>query len=378
MDISEVRPGNRRDVRQFIKLPFDIYKDIPQWVPPLLPGEYKRFKPDYPFYNHSEAAFFLARDNAGKPAGRIAVLEHRPHNEYRHAKDALLYLYEARDDDEVARLLFGAAEDWARARGLDRLVGPKGFLTVGEGLGLLIEGFEHRPTFGIPYNPAYYIRQWEQIGGMVKEVDYLSVFFQFEDYIFPPKLHELAERVKQRRGFTIQSFKSKEALLSYVPAIQKAYNEAFVDVWSYTPIPDKDMQELVDKLLVVTKPEMLKLIFKDDEVIGFVFAYLDISAGLQKIKGRLWPLGWLALLLEKRRTKWASVTATAVLPQYQGLGANIVMYDELLRTLIETSQFDCVEVMQMQEDNMKILGDLEKMMIQTLYKRYRIYQRNLG
>ncbi len=127
MIINEVQRHNRRDVHAFIHLPFAIYRDIPQWVPPLLPGEWARFKPSFSFYKHSEAAFFLVRDDGGRPVGRVAVLEHRPHNAYRGAKDALLYLYEAIDDDTVAGLLFEAAERWARARGLTRLVGPKGF-----------------------------------------------------------------------------------------------------------------------------------------------------------------------------------------------------------------------------------------------------------
>lgn len=378
MRIIEIQKTSRRDVQNFIDLPFDIYQDIPQWVPPLLPGEYRRFKPEHPFYQHSQAAFFLVRDDAGKAAGRIAVLEHRPHNQYRQTKDALIYLYEARDNDQVARLLFDAAENWAKARGLNRLVGPKGFLTVGEGLGLLVEGFEHRPAFGIPYNPAYYVHQWEQIGGMVKEIDYLSALIHRDSYTYPPELHALAERVKQRRGFTVPSLKNKKELLACVPAIHKAYNVAFASVWSYTPIPDQDMQGLVDRMLVVARPEMLKLIFKGDEVIGFVFAYPDISEGLQRIKGRLWPFGWLLLLLEKRRTRWLNLNGNAVLPQYQGLGANIVMYDELAKTLVDATQYDTVDLVQVQEDNVKMLGDLGKMMIITLHKRHRVYGKVIG
>ena len=125
MHVTEVNPRNRRDVKDFLKLPFYIYKDIPQWVPPLMPGERARFKPDYAFYTHSDAVFFLVQDDTGRAVGRIAVLEHRPHNDYRSSKDALLYLYESTDDDEVARSLFKAAEDWARSRGLNRLTGPK-------------------------------------------------------------------------------------------------------------------------------------------------------------------------------------------------------------------------------------------------------------
>ena len=175
---------NRRDVRAFLNLPFAIYKDIPQWVPPLMPGERARFKPDYAFYRNSEAAFFLVLDDAGKPVGRVAALEHRPHNDYRNNKDALIYLYEAIDDDEVSRLLFDTAASWASDRGLSRLVGPKGFMT-GDGLGLLVDGFEHRPAIGIPYNPSYYPRQWEEIGGFTKIVDYVSAYVQREGFTYP-------------------------------------------------------------------------------------------------------------------------------------------------------------------------------------------------
>jgi hypothetical protein len=213
---------------------------------------------------------------------------------------------------------------------------------------------------------------------MAKEIDYLSGFVRRDSYTYPPELRELAERVKQRRGFTVPCFKTRKDLLACVPAIQKAYNIAFADLWSYTPVPDEDMQGLVDRLLVVAEPEMLKLIFKGDDVIGFVFAYPDISAGLQRIKGRLWPFGWLMLLIEKRRTRWLNLNGNAILPQYQGLGANIVMYDELAKTLLHSSQFDYVDLVQVQEDNINMLSDLGKMMILTLHKRHRVYKKGVS
>src|SRR5688572_17211084 len=162
MRLIEVDRRNRRDVQDFLKLPFRLYRDVPQWVPPIMQGERARFKPEFAFYEHSKAAFYLVRDEAGQAVGRIAVQNSRPFNEYRNSKDALIYLYEAIDDESVARCLFDAAADWARAQGLDRLVGPKGFMQS-DGIGLLVQGFEHRPAIGIPYNPPYYVRHWEEI-----------------------------------------------------------------------------------------------------------------------------------------------------------------------------------------------------------------------
>lgn len=377
MQLVQVDRQNRRDVHDFLKLPFRIYQNIPQWVPPLMPGERARFKPSYPFYKHSEAIFYLVRDDNGQAAGRLAVLEHRPHNEYRKRKDALLYLYEAIDDDEVARLLFQAAESWARQRGLDRLVGPKGFMT-GDGLGLLIEGFEHRPAIGIPYNPPYYRRQWEEIGGMVKEVDYLSAFVQREGFVYPERIHQIAEKVKERKGFRVPVFKTKAELRAYAERLKKAYNSAFTTVWAYTPIPDEELDAIVDRLLLIADPPLMKLIFKGEEIIGFQFCYPDISAALQRTKGELWPFGWIDLLLEKRRTQWLNINGNAILPQYQGLGANAVLYDEMIKSLMDNKQYNYCDIVQIQETNSRMLSDMAEVIPTNIYKRHRVYKKELS
>ncbi len=375
MQITEVKRTNRRDVRAFLNLPFKIYRDIPQWVPPLRPGERARFKPSYSFYSHSEAAFFLVRDDNGQPVGRVAVLEHRPHNVYRGKKDALLYLYEAIDSDVVARLLFETAEDWARQRGLTRLLGPKGFM-IGDGLGLLVEGFEHRPAIGIPYNPPYYIRQWEEIGGFVKEIDYYSAYVDRETFTYPERVGRIAAKLRERRDFRVPTFRTKRELRAQAPKIKAAYNAAFANVWSYTPIPDEDLQAIVDRLILIADPPLMKLIYQGNNLIGFQFAYPDISAAIQRTKGRIWPLGWIDLLLEKRRTRWLNINGNAILPQYQGTGANAILYDEMIRTLIG-SRYQYGDLVQVQETNTRMLSDLAELVPINIYKRHRVYAKPL-
>src|SRR5690606_25823843 len=375
MQLQRVEITNKKDINAFLNLPFDIYRGIPQWVPPLMPGERARFSPDYVFYKHSTAAFFLVRDETGKPVGRVAVMDHRPHNEYRGTADALLYLYEAIDDDRVARMLFEAAENWARGRGLTRLLGPKGFLTA-EGHGLLVDGFEHRPAMGIPYNPPYYVRQWEEVGRMEKVIDYLSLFVDRKDVVYPERVRRIAEKIRERRGFHVPTFRTKAELLAYADQIQKAYNSAFAPVWAYTPISDDDMKAVIDRMLAIADPPLMKLIFKDDTIIGFQFAFPDISAGIQRAKGRIWPVGWAWLLWEKRRTKWLNINGNAILPQYQGTGANAVLYDEMAKTLID-SRFQYADLVQVQETNVPMLSDLESLVPLNFYKRHRVYAREL-
>lgn len=376
MQLIRVQLTNRRDVRDFLNLPFSIYRDIPQWVPPLMPGERKRFKPDYAFYKHSEAAFFLVRGETGQPVGRMAALEHRPHNAYRGHKDALLYLYEAVDDDKVAAMLFEAAENWARQRGLDTLVGPKGFLT-GDGLGLLVKGFDHHPALGIPYNPAYYPRQWGEIGGMNKERDYISVLVERGTFTYPERIRRLADKIRERGSFSVPVFKNKAELAAYAPILREAYNDAFAPVWAYTPIPEEELQQVLDDLMLIAEPRLMKLIFKDEELAGFQFAYPDISAAIRRTGGRVWPFGWLALLLEKRRTTWLNVNGNAILPKFQGIGANVLLYDEMIRTLLDNEQFIYADLVQVEESNKRMLADLAALTGNEPHKIHRVYKRRL-
>lgn len=375
MQLHRLDLASRRDVRDFMRLPFNLYRGIPQWVPPLWPSERARFSPDYPFYRHSEAAFFIVRDGDGNAVGRLAVLDHRPHNEYRSSHDALLYLYECIDDNRAARLLFDAAEGWARERGLTRLVGPKGFLT-NDGHGLLVEGFEHRPAIGIPYNPPYYQRQFEALGGMEKVLDYLSAFVERGTATYPERVRRIAEKIRERRGFHVPVFRSKAEILAHKDALKAAYNQAFATVWAYTPIPDEDLEAIIDNLMLIADPPLMKLIFKDDEIAGFQFAYPDISAAIQRTGGRIWPVGWLLLLREKQRTRSLNINGNAVLPKFQGTGANAVLYDEMIKTLLE-SRYEYADLVQVQETNRPMLADLEQLVPVNIHKRHRVYAREL-
>jgi hypothetical protein len=156
MHVIQINLNNKKQVDDFLHLPFFIYKDIPQWVPPLQMDERLRLSPKrFPFYQHSQASFFLAYDET-HPVGRLAVLDNRRYNEFNKTKTAFFYLFECENNQEAATALFNAAFNWARAHGLENITGPKGFTPL-DGFGLLVKGFEHRPAFGLPYNPAYYV-----------------------------------------------------------------------------------------------------------------------------------------------------------------------------------------------------------------------------
>ena len=372
MNIRTLNTANRHDVRQFVELPFTLYEDCPQWMPPLVSSvKASMNRRTYPFYKHSEADFFLAEDGDAV-VGRIAVLENRRYNEYNHRKAAFFYHFDVIDDVDVARVLFDAAADWATRRGLTILYGPKGFLRS-DAPGILIEGFEHRAALSMPYNYAYYPHLLEA-AGFEKEIDYLSGYVK-EGQDLEDRFYDLAEKIKARRGFWVKSFTSKRELRAWIPKIQKVNNEAFTQVWGYYPLDDDEVQMIGKQMLSVADPRLMKIVMKGDDIAGFAFVFPDISDALKKTRGRLWPFGWISILAEFKRTRRMSGNGVGLLPEYQGMGGSTLLYVEFAKTLKAAHATHC-DLAQAMETNVKSLGDMNAIGAQW-YKRHRVYRRAL-
>jgi hypothetical protein len=372
MRVRKLDTTRAQDVRQFINFPFKLYRACPQWVPPILP-EIKLVlnRNKHPFYRHSSADFFVV-ESEGQTLGRIVVMDNRNYNAHHGRKDSFFYYFEEVEDVEVARDLFNAAFDWARGRGLEQIVGPKGFLQ-GDGLGLLLEGFEHRPAVGIPYNYSYYDALMRG-SGFEKETDFLSGYLP-GGHELPQRFYEVAERVKTRRGFWIKSFTSEKEMRRWIYRIGQVYNKSFSDNWEYCPLTKEEMDVVAERLIAIADPRLIKLVMKGDEIVGFVFAFPDISAAIQKTQGRVWPFGWIHLLREFKRTNWVNLNGLGLLEGHRGVGANAVLYTELAKSVTDFG-FEHADVVQVEENNTKSLGEMAAIGV-TWYKQHRIYRRVL-
>lgn len=374
LTIDKIDTRSRAQVHRFVNLPFRLYAKHPQWVPPLLiDAEMQLNRRKHPFYEHSDADFFVAvRD--GRDVGRVAALENCHYNQYHHCRQAQFYLFDCEDDAEAAAALFERVFEWARARGLDTLVGPKGFGAL-DGYGMLVEGFEHRQMMTMMnYNYAYYPRLVEALG-FKKEVDFVSNYISAETFRLPERVHHIADRVRERGSLQVLRFRNKKELIAWAGRIGKAYNQAFVNNWEYVPLTEREISFLVDNLMMVADPKLIKIIVHGEDVVGFLFAFPDVSAALQRARGHLFPFGLPDLLLEMRRTKWVALNGAGILPEFQGRGGNTLMYSEMEKTVREFG-FEHADLTQVAETAVQMRKDLENVGSKA-YKNHRVYVRNL-
>lgn len=373
--IEKIDTSSRADVNTFVQFHYDLYRGTPQWVPPIkddIRSMLNRNK--HPYYEHSEADFFVAKNN-GKVVGRIALLENKPFNKYHDTRKASFYLYDSVDDQSVNDCLMDAAFDWCRKRNLDTLIGPKGF-SLFDGYGIQIEGHEHRQMMTMMnYNFPYYQTLMET-AGFEKEVDFVSCYLPAKSFSVPEKVREVARRVAERGKFKVINFENKKQLLGYVKQIGEAYNKTFVNNWEYWPMTEREIKYIVDTIIMVAIPQLIKIITYNDEVVGFLLGFPDISAALQRHGGNLamWNVPAIAdVLLEMRRTKIVSLNGAGVLPEFHGRGGNALMYYEMEKTL-HTFNYEHGELTQVAETAVQMRKDLITAGGQA-YKNHRVFRK---
>lgn len=373
MHIIQVDTANRREARQFIDLPFLIYRETPQWVPPLSSDASRQLdRNKNPYYRHSEAVFFLALQENGTPIGRLAVLNNCRYNQYNRERTAFFYLFECINDQEAANGLFSEAFLWSRQRGLDKIIGPKGFTTL-DGLGLLVKGYEQRPAFGLPYNLPYYVALVEG-AGFQPENELVSGYLNSQ-MVLPDRIQRAAELIQKRRGLKVSDYKSRRDLKTMIPRLHALYNNSLSGTTGNVPLTDKEVKTLATQLLWFANPRLIKIIWKGDEPVGFLLAYPDISAAIQRTGGRLWPFGWIDMLLELKRTKWINVNGAGIIEQYRGLRGTALLFAAMYNSVKNTG-YEHADLVQIGVENDRMQRELRELGIQ-FYKTHRVYQRYL-
>lgn len=373
IEIKTVENSKDRYAFDFIKVPHILYNKNANWVP-WLHNELKFFiDKRHPLFSHSDGQFLVAYRN-GTPAGRIFVFENTMYNKTHNMKSTHFYFIDFYDDKEVSYALFDAAVKYAKKRNCTSLLGPMGFGGVTGG-GLLIEGYEHRASMTMMmYNHPYY-RDHIEAFGFTKYLDNFSFYLPYTAKL-PEGLRQTADALLAKGEFKVLKFKSKKELQKVADDVINVFMKTLSDHAGNYELTKPECNYIVKSLLQVASPELIKIITHKDRIIGFLFGFYDLSAALQKCNGKLTPLSIYRIIREYKKTNWILVNGMGILPEFQGLGANAVLYAELEKTIRQHSQFEHLEMVQIQETTTKMLSNVKTLNGKT-FKTHRMYQLQL-
>lgn len=327
--INKVR--TKDDLKKFIQFGIDLYEGNEYFVPPLIYDERATLNwSKNPAFDHCDAIYFLAyRDD--KIVGRIAVIINHKANERWNERNARFGFVDFIDDSEVVDALFGAAESWARSRGMDKIHGPLGFTDL-DHEGMLVEGFDQISTLSTIYNYPYYIGHMERIG-YVKDQDWVEFLITIPKEM-PERFLRASEIVKKRFGLDVKHLESKKDVLPYARDIFKLINRAYKDLYGYVELTDRQIDYYVDMYIPMLRLEFLTLVIRqeDNKLVGVGIGLPSIAKALQKARGRFVPTGWYHLYkaLKGKGTNVLDLLMVAVDPEYQGKGLNALMFNEFI------------------------------------------------
>jgi GNAT superfamily N-acetyltransferase len=366
----------RRELKTFIKFPFEIYKGDPYWVPPLIMDDLDTFSPTKnPAFEHAEAKLFLAYKD-GKAVGRIiGILSHAANDKY-NTKNLRFGWFETINDYDVAHSLLLAVENWGKELGLETMTGPHGFSDL-DPEGMLVEGFDQLPTISVYYNFPYYPGFVEKYG-FEKEIDYLEFrSVNPQETGIPPKLLRLGERIKERSGVKIHKFKSKRELKQRTVDLFHLLNEAFEEIYGSVPLSEKQIYYYVKKYFTFVDKDLIQLaVNEQDEAVGFMIAMPSLSKGFQKAKGRLLPFGWFHILRSLKNYEVLDFYLAGVKKSYRGQGVDLLMVLEVLQAALKKG-VKYAESNPELETNKKIHAQW-KYFNPTQHKRRRIYKKDIA
>jgi hypothetical protein len=304
-----------KELEAFLRLPWRLYQQDPNWVPPIL--AYQRELLDRrtgSFFEFGEAQYFLVYQG-GEPVGRISAHINRLHNQYHDPGDGFFGFFECVPDLGVAAALFDAAAAWLSQRGKKRLIGPLNFCIYDE-MGLLVEGFDTMPAVFQTHNPSYYLELLTDLG-FSKVLDWYALRINQRD-IDVPRLEKRLQKVLQGQSLTFTTFRPQD-LERRAEEVYALFNEAWQRNWGHVPLTDRQFKTFFHELKPLLRPELVNLMLDGDRLVAFNIAIPDINPLIKKLNGRLTWWGKLQLWYEARFRPFQKARALVlgVLQPYQ-------------------------------------------------------------
>ena len=359
-----------RQQRRFLHLPWRLYRDDPNWIPPLRQNqkELAGFA-SHPFYDNAVGQAFLALKD-GQPAGRVLALVNHAHNEQYQAADGFFGFFESIDDQAVADGLLGAARAWVAEHGMQTLRGPVN-PSLNYEIGLLVHGFDSPPVFMMTYNPPYYADLIERAG--FKKLKDAYAFWGHVDMLdtLDEKLERLAKDVVSRFNIRLRRMDDRR-FAEEVRMFLNLYNRSLVNTWGFVPLSEAEVRHLSKGLKHLVRPELTVVAEIDGKPIGAMLGILDYNPIIKQIDGRLFPTGFLRLLFSRDSLTKCRVVSANVVPEFQQWGVGLALMSRLEEEIVKSSVKEA-EFSWVLEDNHLSRASLERGGA-IRQKTYRIYE----
>ena len=312
----------RRALMQFIRFPLGLYKDCPQWVPAFEDDEIKSLSDQNPSLAFCERELYLAL-KGGKIVGRVAAILNRKANEKWGEKTVRFGWIDFIDDFEVAKALIDAVVAWGKACGAEKVKGPLGFTDM-DREGLLVEGFEHDSPFTVIYNFPYYGEYIERMG-FRKDADWTQRIIELPDHL--PPMFQYADLVEKRYGLKIWRGRNMREMSKRGREMFHVLNDAFAPLYEYSKLTEEQIDGYVKQYVPIMNKDLVAFVVnEEDKLVGFTVTMPSISKAVRKARGRLFPFGFIPVLRSLRKNDTIEALLIGVLPEYQGKGANVLMF----------------------------------------------------
>ena len=359
---------SKKDWKDFLKLPFSIYKNNSYWVPPLL-SEVKETldKGKNPFWKHARREIFLARKD-GKAVGRIVAIIDENHNNFHQDKTGFFGFFECIEDFEVAQCLWDGAKRWLKLNHMNVMRGPAN-PSMNDECGFLLDGFDNPPTVMMPYTQPYYLEFAERYG-FQKAKDLFALLKKTEDGI-PERIERMVDIIKKKTKVVIRPLDMKHFERD-VQFLKNIYNSAWEKNWGFVPMTDEEMDLTAKKLKQFAVPELILFAEIDNKPIGVTVTIPDINQVLKKLNGRLGPIEILKFLYYKKKIDGVRSLIGGVKKEYRSSGIIAVLYYETEKNVVRLGYKWC-EIGWNLEDN-DLINQFDLATGAKIYKKYRIYE----
>lgn len=371
--ITILEANSKQLLKDFVKFPFELYKNHPFWVPPLIADEMETFDKDKnPAFQSAEAYFYLAYKN-NKIVGRIAAIINWNEVKEQQKSKVRFGWWETIDDVEVTKALLEKVYELGRKNNLEHVEGPMGFSNLDK-VGVMIEGFDEMGSMITWYNYPYYASHLEKLG-YVKEKEYLENKFPFEN-VKPEFFFKAQELIKKRYQLRPINFTKTKDIMPYVDEMFDLFNKSYASLSSFVAITDIQKEYFKKKYISFINPEYIKFVLdKDDQIVAFSIVMPSFSEALRKANGKLFPFGFYHLLQARKNSKDVLFYLIGVDPEYQSKGVTAIIFNEYYNTFAEKGIKNCIRTPELADNH--AIHNIWKHFNPEIFRRRCTFKKNL-